>query len=101
MSTIALHHILLKSPLLADDVLKELALGADFGELANEYSACPSARQQGFSGYHNTDQLPAELLKALYQHEDDSPYCGPIKTDYGYHIVKMTEKPQRTMLIEE
>ena len=45
MSTIALHHILVKSPLLAEDILRELQLGAEFGDLAAEYSACPSARQ--------------------------------------------------------
>ena len=46
MTTLALHHILLKSPLLAADVLQELHIGADFSELAEEYSACPSAHHQ-------------------------------------------------------
>lgn len=101
MSTIALHHILLKSPLLADDVMKELQLGAEFGELAGEYSACPSARQQGFAGYHSTDQLPAELLRALYEHDSDSPYIGPVKTSFGYHILKAGSRPERSMLIDE
>ncbi|MAD46236.1 MAG: peptidylprolyl isomerase [Oceanospirillaceae bacterium] len=101
MSTLALHHILLKSPLLANDVMKELSLGADFAELASEYSACPSARQQGFAGYHNTDQLPAELLKALAGHDDESLYCGPVKTTFGYHILKVTDKPERTLLVDE
>ena len=101
MSTLALHHILLKSPLLADDVMKELSLGADFGEMAAEYSACPSAKHQGFAGYHHSDQLPANLLEALYSHEQDSPYCGPVKTGFGFHIIKVVDKPERPMLVDE
>ena len=43
MQTIALHHILLKSSLLAQDIAQELELGADFSELAREHSVCPSS----------------------------------------------------------
>lgn len=86
MSLIALHHILLKSPLLAQDVLQELHLGADFAALAQEFSACPSGQNQGFAGYHRAEQLPAALVAALEQ--NDQAYFGPIATEFGYHIVK-------------
>lgn len=106
MSTIALHHILVKSPLLADDILRELKLGADFADMAAEYSVCPSARNQGFAGYHNTDLLPDTLLQALFGKGDtpldlSSPYLGPVRTHLGYHIVKTMDKPQRAMLFDE
>lgn len=101
MTTIALHHILLKSPLLADDVLKELQLGADFGELAAEYSACPSARQQGFAGFHHVDALPTAVVKALFEREDDSPYTGPVRSSFGYHIFKSVPRPQKPLLVDE
>lgn len=101
MTTLALHHILLKSPLLAADVLQELHLGADFSELAEEYSACPSAHHQGFAGYHDSDQLPTELLCALNEHDSESPYVGPVRTAFGYHILKAVAKPERTLLIDE
>lgn len=106
MSTIALHHILVKSPLLADDILRELKLGAEFGDLAAEYSVCPSAAQQGFAGYHNTDLLPAPLVQALFGKGEtpvdlSSPYVGPVRTELGYHIIKTMEAPQRTMLFDE
>ncbi|MFT4531203.1 MAG: peptidyl-prolyl cis-trans isomerase C, partial [Thalassolituus oleivorans] len=41
MTTVALHHILLKSPLLAQDIINELAIGASFEDLASNHSACP------------------------------------------------------------
>ena len=64
-TTVALHHILLKSPLLAGDIIKELELGADFADLAREYSACPSANNEGFAGYNNLDTLPTGIVTAL------------------------------------
>ena len=101
MTTIAIHHILLKSPLLADDVLKELTLGADFGELACEYSACPSGRQQGFAGFHHVDALPAAVVKALFENEQDSPYTGPVRSAFGYHIFKAIPRPAKPLLVDE
>jgi peptidyl-prolyl cis-trans isomerase C len=95
MHTIALHHILLKSPLLADDLAKELDLGADFAELAKEYSACPSAHQGGFAGYHQQDELPLSLVEALALVDDQQSYTGPIPSPYGYHLLKpIGEKPK-------
>jgi len=95
MHTIALHHILLKSPLLAQDLVKELELGADFEELAREYSACPSSKNGGFAGYHHQDQLPLSLIEALARHDDQQTFTGPIESQYGYHLLKpVGEKPK-------
>lgn len=104
MSTIALHHILVKSPLLAQDILRELQLGAEFGDLAAEYSACPSARQQGFAGYHDTDQLPTTLVQAIFGQGEQAiagPYQGPVRTQFGYHIVRSADQVPRPMLFDE
>jgi peptidyl-prolyl cis-trans isomerase C len=95
MHTIALHHILLKSPLLADDLAKELDLGADFAELAREYSACPSAHQGGFAGYHQQDELPLSIVEALALSEDKQSYIGPVPSHLGYHLLKpVGDKPK-------
>ncbi|MGK0406132.1 MAG: peptidyl-prolyl cis-trans isomerase C [Oleispira sp.] len=95
MHTIALHHILLKSRLLAEDLAKELDLGADFSELAREYSACPSAHQGGFAGYHPQDELPISIIEALALVGDQQSYVGPITSSYGYHLLKpVGEKPK-------
>lgn len=101
MTPIPVHHILLKSPLLANDVLQELQLGADFGEMAAEYSACPSASHEGFAGFHNSDRLPGELVQALYENDEESPYVGPVKTQLGFHILKAIKKPERPLIMDE
>jgi len=95
MQTIALHHILLKSSLLAQDIAQELELGADFTELAREYSAFPSSHQGGFAGYHPQDDLPIELITALATHDDEKKFIGPIETTLGFHLLKpVGEKPK-------
>jgi peptidyl-prolyl cis-trans isomerase C len=94
MQTIALHHILLKSPLLAHDIAQELELGADFAELARDHSACPSSNQGGFSGYHQQDDLPLSLITALANHNDEKTFAGPVESPLGFHLLKpVGEKP--------
>jgi peptidyl-prolyl cis-trans isomerase C len=95
MQTIALHHILLKSSLLAQDIAQELELGANFTELAREYSACPSSHQGGFAGYHSQDDLPIEIITALATHDDKKKFIGPVETTLGFHLLKpVGDKPK-------
>lgn len=101
MTPVALHHILLKSPLLADDLVKELELGADFADLAREYSACPSASTEGFAGYHDLDTLPTSLVKALSDYDGNERYTQPVKTHLGLHILKPVAKLQRPVLTDD
>lgn len=100
MRTVALHHILLKSQWLAEDLLAELQLGADFEDLANEYSSCPSATHQGFAGFHSIDKLPEPLVQALFNQENTNLYIGPVKTEHGFHIIKRMDIAQRSMLLD-
>lgn len=100
-TTVALHHILLKSPLLANDIVKELQLGADFGDLAKEYSACPSADNEGFAGYHNLDTLPTGIVKALSDWDGEYPYTAPAKTQFGLHILKPVSKLERQFIADD
>tara|TARA_Y100000034_G_scaffold46643_1_gene57445 strand:+ start:727 stop:1128 length:402 start_codon:yes stop_codon:yes gene_type:complete len=88
VTIIPLNHILLKSPLLADDILKELTLGARFEDLAAEHSACPSGSNKGFAGNHDVDDLPEEMIQAMQEYDGSSPWIGPVKTHYGFHIIR-------------
>lgn len=101
MTTAALHHILLKSPLLAEDIVKELELGADFSDLAKEYSACPSANNDGFAGYHHLDTLPTNLVKALSAWDGETPYTPAVKTHLGFHILKPVAKLEREVITDD
>lgn len=98
MSVIELHHILVKSEALADDILQELKLGADFAKLASEYSRCPSASNDGFAGFHRTDDLDEALADAF--NEPEGEYVSkPIKTPLGFHLIKLINKERRHSLL--
>lgn len=88
MASIELHHILVKSPLLADDILQQLEDGREFSDLAKEFSCCPSKNNQGNAGHHDQEQLPEALIYALTHHDPQQAFSGKIQTEYGYHILQ-------------
>lgn len=81
--------IVLKTRSEADDVLKKLKSGADFGAIAKNLSidrvtALKSGKMQPFS--------PKDSLGVQIAHLKVGEISDIIKTDYGYHIIKITGK---------
>ncbi|ASP40759.1 hypothetical protein CHH28_19715 [Bacterioplanes sanyensis] len=101
MAPIALHHILLRSEWLARDLLRELHLGASFEDLASEHSVCLSARNMGFAGYHNPDQLPLALSQALQEWDGQAAVIGPVGTDLGFHLLKPVTLAPRPVVTDD
>ncbi len=99
--SIALHHILLRSEWLAQDLLHELQLGANFEDLAAEHSVCPSRANEGFAGFHDPDQLPVTLANALQQWDGEAKIIGPIRTDFGFHLLKPVALPTRPVINDD
>ncbi len=78
------------------DVQKKLQNGADFEELAKEYSEGPSAEQGGDLGFFQRGQMakPFEVAAFALQPGEVSPI---VKTRYGYHLIQVTDRrPQVT-----
>ncbi|MDZ7673136.1 MAG: peptidylprolyl isomerase [Halanaerobiales bacterium] len=87
-------HILLKDEETAQEVLTELENGADFAELAKEYSTGPSAEDGGSLGYVSKDQNIAQGFKdALFKLEVGS-ISDVVETQYGFHIIKASDKKE-------
>ncbi|MGM0446480.1 MAG: peptidylprolyl isomerase [Bacillota bacterium] len=85
-------HILLEDEETAQEVLTELNNGADFAELAKEYSTGPSAEDGGSLGYVSKDQNIAEGFKdALFELEVGT-VSDVVETQYGFHIIKVSDK---------
>jgi len=70
---------------------KELDNGADFAKLAEENSDCPSAKSGGELGVIARGQMVEEFEKTAFNTEVNS-ISEPIKTKFGYHIIKITDK---------
>ncbi len=72
--------------------IKELLdSGADFEELAKQYSEDPSSESGGDLGYFGREDLVAEFEKAAFA-LDIGEVSDIVKTQYGYHIIKCEDK---------
>jgi len=96
-----LYNILLETEEEAQDVLEQLKAGGDFSEIAIEKSAGPSAAQGGDLGYLSKGTMIPEIEEVIFALEVEE-LSKVIKTDFGFHILKITEKkPETIKTLEE
>ena len=67
------------------------AEGADFEALAREHSTGPSAGKGGDIGIFTADRMAEEFSEVAFK-LDPGDISKPVKTKFGYHIIKLTGK---------
>jgi len=82
-----------------DKIRAELvaAKGENFAELAAKHSDCPSKAQGGSLGEFSAGQMVPEFEKAAFAQEVGA-ISEPIKTEFGYHIIKVNAKTEAKQL---
>ncbi|MGI6066441.1 MAG: foldase protein PrsA [Bacillota bacterium] len=89
---VQVRHILVETIDKANEVKEKLAGGADFAELAKEYSTDASNKDAGGElGYIIKGQMVEEFEKAAFSLEVGET-SDPVKTKYGYHIINVEDK---------
>ncbi len=83
-------HILLKTRKEAEGVLKDLKAGKNFAELAKEKSIGPSGVKGGDLGFFKRGQMVPAFDSAAFSLSEGAT-GGPIKTRFGFHIIKVTQ----------
>lgn len=87
-------HILVEDEKTAKKVAKELAAGGDFAKLAAEYSTDTETADNGGSlGYFGKGDMVEEFEDVAFD-LDINKVSDPVKTEYGYHIIKVTGKKE-------
>ena len=86
-------HILVKDEALAKDLIKQGKAGADFQDLAEKYSIDPSAKNnRGDLGFFGRGVMVPEFTEAAFDAKEGEVVAKPVKTAFGYHVIKVIEK---------
>ena len=98
-------HIMIKSPAAApdsvsrqakqkiDEIYAKLQAGEKFEDLAMKFSDDKgSAKSGGALPPFGTGRMVPEFEKAAFDLKNDGDFSQPVKTSYGWHIIKRLEK---------
>ncbi len=79
--------------ILSNEILDSLKNGADFAKMAEKYSQDMYSKNDGGDLYYITaGQLPPQFEDAVYSTEPGHIYPEVVKSPFGYHIIKVTDK---------
>lgn len=84
-------HILVKSEAECNELKTQIENGASFAEVAADHSQCPSGRKGGDLGRFTPGQMVKEFDTAVFTGDVGVLY-GPIKTQFGYHLLEVTSR---------
>lgn len=84
-------HILVEEEEQAKALIVELDGGADFAALAGEHSTGPSGAQGGDLGFFGEGQMVPEFADAAFGMEVGQHSKEPVKTQFGWHVIKVEE----------
>ncbi len=85
-------HILVDDEAKAKEIITELDDGADFAESAKKYSTGPSGPNGGDLGWFDAGTMVPEFSAAVADMETGTHSAAPVKTQFGYHIIKLNDK---------
>ncbi len=81
-------HILVEKQSVAIEILDKIKNGEKFGKMARQFSTdSGSAKRDGSLGYFGRGKMVKEFENVAFALQIGEIY-EPIKTQYGYHIIK-------------
>lgn len=83
-------HILVGNKELAEEIKKKIDDGGEFSKLAEEFSECPSKKRGGDLGWFGKGAMVRPFEVAAFS-ADEGEIVGPVKTEFGYHIIYVYE----------
>jgi peptidyl-prolyl cis-trans isomerase C len=85
--TIKVRHILVEQEFEAKDLLRKLAEGKSFADLAMSASKCPSGKRGGDLGEFGRGRMVPSFEEAAFALDLDQ-VSGPVRTQFGYHLIQ-------------
>ncbi|SFB45306.1 peptidylprolyl isomerase [Clostridium frigidicarnis] len=94
-------HILVETEEEANNIAKEIEAGLAFEDAALKHSKCPSSQNGGDLGFFGKGSMVPEFEEVAFSSEVNT-VSAPIKTQFGYHLVKVVDKKEaREKSLEE
>lgn len=84
-------HILVGSESEAKQLKEKIARGESFEALAKKCSKCPSGKDGGNLGWFGKGMMVKEFEDAAFALKVGE-VSGPVKTEFGYHLIKVSDK---------
>lgn len=91
MAKASARHILVDSEDQCNSLKQQIEDGTDFAEVAKENSSCPSGRNGGELGEFGPGQMVKEFDEVVFS-GDVGVVHGPVKTQFGYHLLEITNR---------
>ena len=93
MAKASARHILVPTEESCNNLKTEIEAGADFAEVAEKHSTCPSGKQGGALGEFSPGQMVKEFDEVVFS-GDVGKVLGPVKTQFGYHLIEVTNRTE-------
>ncbi|WP_270998405.1 peptidylprolyl isomerase [Listeria seeligeri] len=94
---ITVRHILVDDEATAKEVQTKLKNGEKFTDLAKEYSTdTATSTNGGLLDPFGTGEMDEAFEKAAYVLEKTDDVSGIVKTSYGYHLIQLVKKTDKT-----
>ena len=84
----------------ANDILARLQQGAEFDQLANEFSSGATALQGGSLGWRGRAEIPGLFSDAVLKMQPGD-YDGPLRSPSGFHIITLNERRAIDQILTE
>lgn len=91
MARATARHILVESEQQCEALKAEIESGADFADLAQQHSTCPSGQQGGDLGEFGPGMMVKEFDEVVFS-ADLNTVQGPVRTQFGYHLLEVTSR---------
>lgn len=95
---VRLFEIVVSSQRAAEDILRRLSTGESFELLATRESLTESRERGGDLGWIDVRKLETEIAALVTRIAPGDILANPIRSEVGYHIIKLAGKTQRRML---
>ena len=86
-------HLLVSTEDACNQLKQQILDGADFAELAQQHSSCPSGKSGGDLGEFGRGMMVKEFDEVVFS-APLNEVQGPVKTQFGYHLLEVTGRTE-------